>query len=358
MSNKAGPALLLVAVILGGCKPSPATPARAAAAAARSGDSTTSAPGPSFDCTKAQGDLGTTTCGDADLAAADRRMADAFSRLLAAVPPTWKGPLRDSQRSFLTYAVIKCRESAPHGKLDADCLTPLYDSRTTLLNQSSLKRTGQGQGVIMLATYTAWAYRRDRKDPDDIDPTGSCVTTVPQLMAPANDQERRWNILVGQRIKAFGKPFCETGASGETAIGGALVGTGPGSLETSIEWDFRNMSRSEQLHWSTAKGRELRANDILSDPATALPRLDRLMIAAVRKDPGAYEMSNEAVSFLEDIRDAKAWTLSPEAFTLTSADPPVYRVADLKWSEVRPMLRRDLPFDPSALKAPQDLTTP
>ena len=66
----------------------------------------------SFDCTKAATLIEKAICGDADLAAEDRKMAVAFQEVIDAAPKRSRAAITDSQRRWLKGLSERCSSAA------------------------------------------------------------------------------------------------------------------------------------------------------------------------------------------------------------------------------------------------------
>jgi len=97
---------------------------------------------PSFDCTKAAGQVEALLCKDEDLAKLDRKMAEVYSAALHALPEGDRKTERAAQRQWIKDRDAK-RENwrsesrCAKGRDVKDCVTALYESRIAELQIKS-----------------------------------------------------------------------------------------------------------------------------------------------------------------------------------------------------------------------------
>lgn len=111
--------------------------------------------GPSFDCAAASQAVETLICADAELAALDREMAQAYRVRLAASAEEAQGTLRLEQRTWIRNRGAVCGVDAAAVEVDAaiGCLTALYRARIQVLAPSVTRpiqaTPGSGYGWLM-----------------------------------------------------------------------------------------------------------------------------------------------------------------------------------------------------------------
>ena len=98
----------------------------------------------SFDCAKAVTPFEHAICGDADLSAADERLAKTYATAIGGLSEHASEEMRVTQRAWLDYAQRACtRDAEPMATGDYDdsgisCLTGLFDSRSLVLETSRM----------------------------------------------------------------------------------------------------------------------------------------------------------------------------------------------------------------------------
>jgi uncharacterized protein len=100
--------------------------------------------GPSFDCTKAKTAGEKLICGDAGLAASDKKLATAYGALKKSLSPESFASFQSGQRAWIAYAMKSCGADAPGSDKGTvtECLKDEYDSRAELLGSVKVYRAG------------------------------------------------------------------------------------------------------------------------------------------------------------------------------------------------------------------------
>jgi uncharacterized protein YecT (DUF1311 family) len=100
--------------------------------------------GPSFDCTKAKSTGEKLICGDAGLAASDKKLGAAYLALKKSLSAENFATFQVGQRAWIAYAMKSCGADAPAPDAGTvtECLKTEYDSRAELLERTKVYRAG------------------------------------------------------------------------------------------------------------------------------------------------------------------------------------------------------------------------
>ena len=116
---------------------------------------TGSAAQPAMDCRQAKTEAEKAICGNSDLAAADKRMADAYTAFRAELPPDQQKALLADQRRWITRRAAACGEKSDDALVQ--CLLAETDARRRLL-------AGEGpNGALGAPRIVAGLFHEARK---------------------------------------------------------------------------------------------------------------------------------------------------------------------------------------------------
>ncbi|HWD28842.1 MAG TPA: DUF3298 domain-containing protein [Rhizomicrobium sp.] len=297
---------------------------------------------PSFDCAKAHSPLEKIICTDPKLAAADRKMADAYRAALSRVSPDGRQALRDGQRQWLAMIDTYCTpQKADEAR---SCLETEYDERNTRL----AKAIYRGGGLTIRAVDV---YRLDKvADPSDTNGShGGYLTTdfsYPQIDAPKSEAERRFNLYLQDQAKAVKG---EEGSDLDLDFDDLAAAPQLISVELTSGFYAHGMPHaqysSHAVHWLLPDGRPLKASDVfkLGMPWQALLRA---RCFADVKQYGFIKAEKDLAGMVEDPQD---WSFGPTGLTVNFDSYEVASYADgqpevlIPWSDLRAYLAPHAP---------------
>lgn len=338
----------------------------------------------SFSCALANSPIELSICSDEKTSSADGAMAAAYGDALAKVSPNGRLALRDSQRAFLRYVADLCR---PGGRpLDADrnpfrwtiqaqpsdsvlvsqCLAQQFEKRAAYLRVSVLPVGGH---MFLVTEY----HRVRAAAPvqvgaltvhDVVTETKSLI----QIDAPKSEAEVNWNQASQDWLDdTMDSPNSETEnhnfEAEELDVDARmeLVSASPDvivvQMGVSTYWKGRPHPQwqREARIWSLPLGRRLAPSDFLD----ADKPWDRALTAVAQANLKSTvdPPNNTFLGKIASIDNIDHWRLTPAGIEIVF-DP--YELGGylsaakslLPWSEVRPYLRRDAPFDPASLREP------
>jgi uncharacterized protein YecT (DUF1311 family) len=319
----------------------------------------------SFDCARASSAFEKSVCADPALAKADRDLAATWRLSYADTPPEWRPRMLASQRSWLGFVASTClKGDLPRmagGETIASCRRKMFEERIATLKASFTNAAGR-----RFIAFTTYHTQRDADPVDGVRSSPSAIT-LRQIMRPADASERRWNAAVDKAFTGFAG-----GADPSADASVEIENWAPGYLEALLRRaDPRGPGgdsfRFRTVHWSLRLNRELNATDIFGDPAVAKLAISHLALADIRKeiDPDQREAVNDLSE--EDYGSAIVakdgyWSFGPKGLEIGPDDDNAYGgahfaaaslAATVSWSELKPYLRHDLPFDLKTLRSAQ-----
>lgn len=318
----------------------------------------------SFGCDQATGAAERAICADRALAGADRAMATAYRRALAALSPTGRTALRDEQRRFVGFTERECRPGgltfigSGDGKPEtfAHCLLLAWQARTRAL-----------AGAVTIAGGRRFATaHRDRAKHVACDDCTSfpAIRTeevaLVQLDTPRDTGERAWNAQVRRRVASWlaSEPYRHAGdaGAGDVEASVTIAAASPELISATVGVSSHGAGAahpnyaSETLAWSFRLGRALTATDLFTDPrATALQRLVTVHIET-GGSPGLNGCDRPMVTKSKFTLDREGARFRYDPYELGGY--PCGGTSKVSWAELRPFLKRPLPFDPARLAAP------
>jgi uncharacterized protein len=307
----------------------------------------------SFDCSRAFSQTEKAVCADPEAARADRSMAAAYRKALTDFPAAFRLELKDSQRAYLAYADVLCRQSNGY---ETGCLAEAYGSRAEELRTPPYVDPS-GRRYITVTLHQALPYEPSRRDAQNTDPyeqpTRSIVLV--QIANPAKGGERAWNVAAVQAVYGLAARDGLTPENeGENVYKIDVIATAPGFIESQVSWKGPpRWGTEDAIHWNVARGRALEPTDLFEDPAGAFDAitklaLDDLRAHAVRGEPDRVPSFADARKATGDLSN---WTFDARKIYINlGSDPPVFIGADIPWSKIKPLLKRDAAFDPAELK--------
>ena len=300
---------------------------------------TGSAAQPAMDCRQAKTEAEKAICGNSDLAAADKRMADAYTAFRAELPPDQQKALLADQRRWITRRAAACGEKSDDALVQ--CLLAETDARRRLL-------AGEGpNGALGAPRIVAGLFHEARKGRYEIS------IEYPKVLTPhgpaATAFERAAHAI------AFGKdavaeyramePPHAAGAENFYDVDytvsyldsrlAALVFT----ISTFTGGAHPNMARVALVFDLTA-GRPLRLTDFLADPKPAVVEIaaqckaqfaaegakagwelfDNADVAAVVGEIDNWSVIKDGVEILFDPYVVAAYVAGPHECRLSYAD--------------------------------------
>lgn len=326
----------------------------------------------SFDCAKAKTAMEVTICSDAHLSTMDAILATNYQADLAQLSPAGRDALRASERSFLAYVTALCQ---PGGRpidenydSSAECLDQAFKDRAS--NLKSAVQKVDGHLFLNTTTYRVRPYLPDGQDGD----TGESVemtNTLLQIDNPVSAAEIAWNTQARQAFDKAVVDAMDDPWSGGTDFATAdqdiivtmtVVSASSELICAEIEtWTYEKgrphgFDSAYSVNWLLKPGRPLLASDIFVSGkpwATALAPMAKRYLN-FSEEPDEIEISS--------IKTVDNWQILPEGLAVEfdqsefgSYSPPTESI--LPWNEIRPYLRKDLPFDPAKLQKAPDVSS-
>ena len=330
----------------------------------------------SFDCSRAVSPFEKAVCADSALSKADETLASTYRADRALLSAAGQGALRSSQRSWLAYATRLCRPgdtplNAPrwsmYGRtpktpeaLVASCLEDTYRERQRLLG-AAVAHLG-GLTFLQTTTYQVQPARLPEyvKGPD----AAHWIITTVQIDAPKTPAQAAWNAAISAALAdASDHPGDEVSEDGSTDgdFTTRLVSASPDLISAELftgtygKGQAHGQYSSESQLFSLRSGRPLLAQDVFNHKvdwkAFLSQRTFNHLPAEWRKPEYMQAMSATAVdahywSFLQ-----KGLQVRFDPYSVAGYNPP--EPVLIPWSELRQVLRRELPFRPAELQALQ-----
>lgn len=317
----------------------------------------------SFDCAKAGTDAERTICADPVLARADAAMAAAYERSMAALSRVGRVALRAEQRTFLAFDERECRPgglvflNSGDGKPQsfAHCLLLAFWGRTRELTDA-VRLAG---GLRFFTSHRSRMVHTAPSDDGNLPPVYAEAVTLVQIDAARTPAEQAWNERVRRSVREWlrdGGPdaFSASNGPGDTGVEvtvasasselvSAIIGIGGYSGGAHPHYS------SATLNWSLRLGRPITAADLFVDPGA--PALRRLVTA--HYGAGGYTTHDGCDA---PVVAKSKFTVSRTGVTFTFdsyelGGYPCSGGSELSWRDLRPFLKRLLPFDPARLEA-------
>jgi uncharacterized protein len=294
----------------------------------------------SFDCTKASTPMEKAICASPDLSKADDTLAAAFKTTLSSLSPAGQAILRADQRAFLAHAAVICQKS---GAVDADCLAGAFSDRTS----------GLGHAIMRLGGWTFITTTSYRGADHSL--------AVPQI---DSSTAGTWNTWAKALVETSydltdetknGKPMPGTTVTVVMSVTAASPDLISASVQSATQEDGMGAGDNRQslATWLVRPAHQLTGKDLFdaSKPwATALaPIAQKHLVDGDGNTDKAHKIKR-----LDQA--GGDWAITAKGLSLTyddwrSADDRPGAETDLSWAELKPFLRKDLPFDPARIVA-------
>lgn len=316
--------------------------------------------GASFDCAKAATPFEHAICDNADLSAADERLARTYATAIGGLSETALDELRGDQREWLDYAQRACtRDAEPmvSGSYDERglfCLNDLFDSRSRVLETS---RMMDGMRVYPSAHYAALPDPYEADNPESNWPVAQHELALVQIdgdegyMHAFNDLVRAEGEVIAAGFGEQGGPetMQEDASSDSTntitldEIAGNRL-----SLAVNTYWYGHGAAHGNYTisyqHFLKEEGRWLRAEDIFAGKGWQ-KKLAALVTAAAEAEHGDALWPDSLGDLTEVVTDPTRWNLSdpyglvvqfqPYEISAYAYGAPTARVS---WDALEPIL--------------------
>ena len=299
----------------------------------------------SFDCAKAATPMEKVICTSPDLSRADDALAAAFHKALGALSSTGQTALRANERDFLAYAAETCRRGQD---IDGDCLSGLFSERTDTL----------GHAVTHLGGWTFVALTSRR--------AGHSLTV--QQIDSTGETARDWNAWAQSQIDTAYRLTGEISKDGTPVLDSSvivvmhIVGASPDLIGVTVDSSTSEDAMGEidnrysAATWLTRPRRELMAKDLF-DPTK--PWATALAPVAQRHLEGSDGEPDTRHTIKRIDQAGGQWQVTAKGLRLTyddwrSAGNGPGAESDLPWDELKPYLRKDLPFAPAKIETAPD----
>ncbi len=335
----------------------------------------------SFDCLKAKTPIEHIICSYPEVTKLDLALDTAYHTAMDQLSPKGQAELRRSELSFLSALAIQCQPqedatAAPthpnKPKEESEwCVDRALRDRVDMLSRSL--GTFGGRRFFTISTYHARIVQIDKGDGTHAPFAVTEEVDIVQIDAPRSDAEVRWNAEARRQADAAQKEVYKftddssvynfkTNEDRRVWVTMSLVSASPDLISTVMEEDtYRFESAHPQecansaTTWSLRLGRPLSATDVF-DPTTPWKKDVQLKVEAHLKATNPPLGSAKPY----DVDRVERWQLRADGLDV------VYRSYELggylsaadaliPWSELKPYLRRDLPFDPKYIQSAGDI---
>jgi hypothetical protein len=301
-------------------------------------------------------------------------MSAAYAKALAGLSPEGRNTLRASQLTFLNFAATRCQpgkrpldalewdyfKKKPNYRVVAECVAATFTERTKVLDRAVVSIGGR----VFLTT------RHDRvraARPDDPTAMPDAVheeRTTPQIDGAKSKAERDWNAaMAAWAIEGMKDNDLESGDyrferdERDAAADVEVVSASPDLIVASLgissyaKGAAHPQSWTQSRLWSLKLGRALKAEDIF--------RSDRPwksdLVARIQAHLKGYNDKGPTKLKVGEFPPIDKW-LPTKAGMLFVFDPYALGAyvdvgeSLVPWSELKPDLRSDLPFDPAQIE--------
>jgi len=310
------------------------------------GASAASAHAASFDCAKASMPMEKAICASPDLSKTDDALAAAFKKALNSLSPVGQADLRRDERAFLAFAAGACGRN---DGVNNDCLSGLFNDRITSL----------GHAVTHLGGWTFVSLTTQR---------AGHTLTVPQIDSPV-DTARDWNVWAQSKVDTAYHLTGELTKDGMPVLDSSvtvvmsIITASPDQIGVTIDSSSGEdgLAEIDNRHtaatWLVNRRHEFTGKDLF-DPAkpwaTALVPLAQKHLVDGDGDPDKTHKIKRLDQAGGD------WVITAKGLSITyddwrTVDGRPGAETDLSWAELKPYLRKDLPFDPTKIQvAPEN----
>jgi uncharacterized protein YecT (DUF1311 family) len=215
----------------------------------------------SFDCAKAKTPQEKAICSSPELSAADDRMAAAYHKALAAVPPDMREATRAGQRAWLRAVAIKCEAGDPtKAKRLPECMLQYYPNRAHLLDHMVFR-----MGGIAFFEHSTAKTAPAADDPENLMPQPTLWISIwPQALSSAPEW-RAWNLVIEKAVEEVAQSE-DPGQDSYFEITVASVTPWLVSASASTYWYGHGAAHGDEnlkhLNWLLKENREVKAGDV------------------------------------------------------------------------------------------------
>lgn len=279
----------------------------------------------SFDCAKAATPFERAICDDADLSAADERLARTYATAIGGLSGHAGAEMRATQRAWLDYAQRACtRDAEPlvSGDYDdsgASCLTGLFNNRSRVLETS---RMMDGKRFYPYAEFSALPDPYEADNPDSSWPVAQHELSMVQI-----DSDEGYAHAFNDLIRAEGEHISDASFQGgpETVADDAssdttnsitvdeIAGRNRIALLVNTYWYGHGAAHGNYTityrHFLKDEGRFLEARDLFEGKGWQKALLT-LAVEAAQSEHGDNLMLDDTSYIAESVIDPSRWDLS------------------------------------------------
>lgn len=314
----------------------------------------------SFDCAKAGTPFEHAICDNPKLSAADEQLAKTFATAIGGLSDTALDRLRTDQRDWLAFAQLACTKDAKpltkgsYSSDGADCLTSLFNDRSTVLEGS---RMSSGLRFYPIAKYSAVVDPNEVGNADSSYPLATHQLSMVQI---DSDQPfaKSFNQLVAEQAGKLSAAI--TGDEGSDAAEDnssdtdnaitlkEIAGDNRIALDVNTYWYSHGAAHGNYtigtLNFLKDKARFLEASDIFAAKDWKAKLLE-LTVAALKDEHGDNLMLDNPSDIADSVADPTRWDLSDPYGLVIQFQP--YEVAAyaygaptarVSWDKLQPYL--------------------
>ncbi len=331
----------------------------------------------SFDCQKAKTPVEHVICSDPGATNLNLALNTAYHAAMEQLSPEGQAELRRSEFSFLNALAIQCQPpevtpatsnstSKPSEEIGR-CVERALQDRADLL-VTSVGAVG-GHRFFTVSTYRARIVQIDKGDGTTTPFVVTEEVDIVQIDAPQSDAEVTWNAVAREQAAAAqsdvykytddsGAHNFKTNDDRRVWVTMSLVSASPDLVSTVVGEDTYRFEAAHPQEWANSAatwslrlGRPLGANDIFDETKPWGKALQPMVEAHLK---AASPPLGSAKPY--DVDRVNRWQLRADGLAV------VYRSYELggytseaaaliPWSELKPYLRQDLPFDPKDIQS-------
>ena len=334
-----------------------------------------------FDCQKAKTSVERAICSNPDAGKLDVALNDAYRAAMGQLSPEGQAALRQSELSFLSALEIQCQPQETPATAHRPSTSPevrtcgverAFQDRADLLSRSV--GVFGGRRYFTLSTYRARIAQIEQADdttqPFDVTEEVDIV----QIDAPRSDAERAWNAaarrqaaIAQKEVYEFsdappGKDNFETDDYQHVWVTMSLAGASPDLISTVLQEDSYHYGAAHPqervnraVTWSLRLGRPIKASDVFDATKPWRKALQPLVEAHLKA-------TNPPLGSVKpyEVDRVDRWQLRADGLHVVymSYELGGYlsaAEASIPWDELKPYLRRDMPFDPKDIQSVGDV---
>ncbi|UYN98330.1 MAG: DUF1311 domain-containing protein [Devosia sp.] len=278
----------------------------------------------SFDCTRATTPFERAICDNADLSAADDRLALTYETALGGLSEPAREQMRGDQRRWLAFAQQACSpgarplSSGAYSEAGLSCLIDVFSDRSRVLETS---RIIDGYRYYPTSRYAALPDPYEAANPESYWPVARHEVSYPQLDGTV-PFHAAFNDFVAEKSYALSDIPADSGDPGavdetsDTYVSMGVSDTSTGrriTLDVTTYWYGHGAAHGNGmtffLHWLSDEEREVVATDIFDKPGWEGALLKKVT-AALRAQHGSFLMLDDPQDIAEVVINPERWDLS------------------------------------------------